>query len=564
MSFTAITATTDWSSIAILRELVVAVDERARATGTAFDRYALWPEVVAGDSVTATASDIDNPAEFVASGDGTAGPYLCWPMLYVPIRPGTVEITAGAQVVTDDGEGVLMQTGDAVGVVDYATGEATVTFKSVVSGGTFVEATYTTDRTRLTLSEPWARTSWTGCTITVGGVPVEVVAVQSESEVDVPGDVEASGAAVLMSPAGMDVQDHAWWAALQDAVGDMRTSFLNSHIRPDGYEGEESMPHYTDNTWRTASGLQQNGYWRRLPLRAGTVTGTYDADTDTTALALSTGGALELFIGHDLLVQTVGIFEITAADEDEDTYTVAGNAECSGRRFAVLPLDTSDYDDDAFIYGDEGINYGQMAAGDLIGSWVLADLQAGLACLLWTKLVAEWLADDDPNWRNGQAYSNTSAAEAETAAQGWFDAGGTESDDYPFAAGARGVDVEYPPSSGTFYDYGAAYVRRSALAAWTWPATADGLTADVDCLNLAADVPGFAANGDWGGTYTAGTYHVWYTGEDATAGGESDPFGESGVGDYPSLPAAPASGWDDEGYSSLAAPAVVARWAFTY
>lgn len=84
--------------------------------------------------------------ETVAQGNGGKGPYA-GSLSYVPIRPGTVSITAPPQaggsdmVVTDDGAGGL--TGDGTGTVDYSNGAVSVTFTpDNVDAADIVSATY--------------------------------------------------------------------------------------------------------------------------------------------------------------------------------------------------------------------------------------------------------------------------------------------------------------------------------------------------------------------------------------------------------------------------------------
>lgn len=73
-------------------------------------------------------------------GDGSAGPYSFTTPAGTGIVPGTIIITAGAQVVTDDQFGNLQ--GAGTGTVNYLTGEITVTFTGVVAPATPITIDY--------------------------------------------------------------------------------------------------------------------------------------------------------------------------------------------------------------------------------------------------------------------------------------------------------------------------------------------------------------------------------------------------------------------------------------
>jgi hypothetical protein len=74
------------------------------------------------------------------TGDGTPGPYNFTTPANTGIVPGTVTITATAQVVTDDQFGVLK--GDGTGTVNYLTGAISVTFNANVAGASAITITY--------------------------------------------------------------------------------------------------------------------------------------------------------------------------------------------------------------------------------------------------------------------------------------------------------------------------------------------------------------------------------------------------------------------------------------
>jgi len=78
-----------------------------------------------------------SPADY---SDSVGDPAVASVMFYTPMIPGTLTITAGAQTLTDDGNGVL--SGDGTGVVNYKTGTWSVRFTNTVPGGTDIEASY--------------------------------------------------------------------------------------------------------------------------------------------------------------------------------------------------------------------------------------------------------------------------------------------------------------------------------------------------------------------------------------------------------------------------------------
>lgn len=75
-------------------------------------------------------------------GDGTVGPYV-FKMQNLPLRRGSVVITAGAQTATDDGVGgfTTSPVGGA-GTIDYTTGDVSITFSGVVAVGVQLTALY--------------------------------------------------------------------------------------------------------------------------------------------------------------------------------------------------------------------------------------------------------------------------------------------------------------------------------------------------------------------------------------------------------------------------------------
>lgn len=84
--------------------------------------------------------------ENVGTGTGAIAQFT--PTLaYTPVLAGTVSLTDGTQVVTDDGQGRLVGDINATGVntINYATGAVNVTFAANVATGVAVEASYEYD-----------------------------------------------------------------------------------------------------------------------------------------------------------------------------------------------------------------------------------------------------------------------------------------------------------------------------------------------------------------------------------------------------------------------------------
>lgn len=75
-------------------------------------------------------------------GTGATGPYV-FRAQNLPLRRGTVIITAGAQSAIDDGLGVFDTVpAGGTGTVDYTTGDISITFLNVVAGATPITITY--------------------------------------------------------------------------------------------------------------------------------------------------------------------------------------------------------------------------------------------------------------------------------------------------------------------------------------------------------------------------------------------------------------------------------------
>lgn len=99
--------------------------------------------------INAAIADVEVEAEAVATvpGGGSAGPFAKT-LTHFPVVPGSLEITAGLIVGTDDGEGNITGTGIAAGAINYATGEITgLTYDAPVAESTVIAADYSYETT---------------------------------------------------------------------------------------------------------------------------------------------------------------------------------------------------------------------------------------------------------------------------------------------------------------------------------------------------------------------------------------------------------------------------------
>jgi hypothetical protein len=76
--------------------------------------------------------------------EATGTPTYTGNLAYIPIRPGTIQITNGSNTWVDDGNGVLSGANLAAGTINYQTGQFSVTLSAVVNGQVDV-ATYSYD-----------------------------------------------------------------------------------------------------------------------------------------------------------------------------------------------------------------------------------------------------------------------------------------------------------------------------------------------------------------------------------------------------------------------------------
>lgn len=88
----------------------------------------------------------DEVIENETFGVSTGGATYTGTASYLPIRPGTFQITDGDQVITDDGNGSLIgDIGGGTNTLNYATGAYNATFAAAVDSGTSVTGTYEYD-----------------------------------------------------------------------------------------------------------------------------------------------------------------------------------------------------------------------------------------------------------------------------------------------------------------------------------------------------------------------------------------------------------------------------------
>ncbi|MBE3100131.1 MAG: hypothetical protein IMZ44_23680 [Planctomycetes bacterium] len=550
-TWTTITADTPLNSAAILQEYIDALYERSRAAGTSFSPASFWPalKVQAGRTVSGT-HGIAVAAEAIAAGLGVAWWYSLR-LAFSPVKPETLTITAGEQVLEDDGDGVLCQGEEPRGLVDYSTGCLRFTFDDPVPEDEPVTADYTADRTRLTASESCFTALHAGKRITVTGVGTfRILAVNATNEIEVSGNAATGGATFSISAAGTAL-DAAFWAMLQNALLDLVPQFVDSYNHPDGFEGSsEAIPLFDLATWREAAGLT-SGFPRCVPTLSP-LDGVYDAETDTTAITFTgEGWFVAGHVGARINIHGVGMFAI-ASVEDGTHATVSGDATCEDRAFSVLPQDWTDQADPAF-------GYTVAASGDVLGPWLLADLQAGLKVLRWTTssfypedpCFVGWTADSEESWLVATGYSPTSYAQAKLAC---------ETD---WAAGSPQVREDPPKAESRTYwngDAYAAYLERCGnYIAWSVLGAAEDLACDLD-LYVSGAAPGMTwdDNGDWPEGYTPDTLHLWNTvkGLAEPTGLTDTIFGQRS----PTKPNWPPSNPGNVGYVAGDYPAALCRW----
>ena len=486
-----------------------------------------------------------------------------------PVEPETLIITAGDQVLEDNGGGHLCQGDEPRGLVDYNTGCVRFTFDDPVPAEEPIVADYTSARTVLTASEPcftllhdWMiyglfPKQWGALRINVTGVgsflaaPNPKVGGNSTVLLEVVGDATTAGATFSIPAAGTAL-DAAFWAMLQNAVLDLVPRYVDSYNHPAGFEGgSEGILLFNLATWREAAGLD-SGFPRRVPILSP-LDGVYDAEAGTTALTFDgEGWFVAGHAGARINIHGVGTFVI-ASVEDGTHATVTGDATCTDRAFSVLPQDWADQADPAF-------GYTVAASGDVLGPWLLADLQAGLKVLKWTTssfypqdpCFVAWTANGEESWQNALAFSPTSYAQAKLDCEADWAAGSPQAREYPPIANAS-----------TFWNgeqYRAYLERCGNYIGWSVLGAAADLACDLDLYVAARTGVGITwdDNGDWPVGYTPGTLTLWQTvaGLTATTGLTDTIFGHH----PPTQPNWPASNPANVGYVAGDYPVALCRW----
>jgi len=113
-------------------------------------------------------------AEALGIGDGALKDFATT-LAKAPIHPGTLAITDGVETFADDGCGRLVGSAGGTGVIDYATGDGSVTFSAAVANGVSVAASYAR-RFAGVLDEPTdTAVSESGLVIIHGSVRLDVL-----------------------------------------------------------------------------------------------------------------------------------------------------------------------------------------------------------------------------------------------------------------------------------------------------------------------------------------------------------------------------------------------------
>ena len=155
-----VTVVSQFAAASVMSAVRAAIDtlfsSSSNLPGAAFRLSVLYDAIqnIPGVDHALVNSLIASTQQTVQAAIGTGGTTYTFTLpvtLDLPIRPNTVEITDGTQVVTDDGEGNLVgAVGAGTNLIDYHTGITTVTFAAVVGGATIIDVTF-----REVLSSQW-------------------------------------------------------------------------------------------------------------------------------------------------------------------------------------------------------------------------------------------------------------------------------------------------------------------------------------------------------------------------------------------------------------------------
>jgi hypothetical protein len=545
-TWTAIVDATPINDVGVITEIIEALTERALAAGYAFNPLSLWP-CVAGLTVTGVyaGDEWKVEGETHATGDGSAGPYTG--ATYIPpVLPGSVAITAGEQDLTDDEDGNLLDGAEnVVGRIAYQTGCTRFTFPEPVDDETPILMDYTSARTTFTAGQSVFTEAMVGHKMTVEGVGEFRLATAGADQVTAIGDGTCEAAEFSVSPAGT-VLNAAWWSALQGHVAALYPYFVNSAAYPNGFDGENAVVMFAANTWLP----------RRVPCLSP-LNGTYDPETETTALEYDTedeGWFSEGMVGALIDIFGVGQFTIVSVVDDKHA-TVAGDAECEYRRFSVLPQDWSDA-------GDPALTTGQVQAGDVLGLWLLADCQAGLKALRWTRGGTAWTDNGEQTGMHVWMYNYGSYSAAKTAAQDYY----TTHEGFIVTWSPRAMtdtseheDPNPDPPPDYITHYNADIWRYGMKQSWGAPSSSEPLLYDLELYALPRASGTWDGNGDFA---VQNKLKKWFT--------KASVADRSGVSDDycgrrpPVMPNWPASDPGHRGYICDDPPDAVLKWHFDY
>jgi len=194
------------------------------------------------------------------------------------------------------------------------------------------------------------------------------------------------------------------------------------------------------------------------------------------------------------------------------------------RRATTMPADWTNYSDPAF-------SYGYMQEGDIIGPWILADLQAGLNLLLWTQPLdpdgGNWgWSFGDLNFNEGHGSGSTAAA-ARAAAEADFDGGTNRADSCAWPLGSEHAFPRAETGWGGGPTYNAWMIREYEYGFFGTSFPGSTPACNVDWYVYADfDIYPYAdwnSNGDWPAGYAMQTLHKWLS--DSGLTGISNPSG---------------------------------------
>ena len=332
------------------------------------------------------------------------------------------------------------------------------------------------------------------------------------------------------------------WGAWQNKLTLNAPMFLASNY----FDGSHGFTFFTAETWLAAASIP-NGFRRISTSKTCLVSGVYDDEAGTTTMTATGGEPFKAaHVGCKLSVLSPtwpGDYTI-AGFTSSTVITITGRCPCADNRFSIMPADWTDYDDPAF-------EYGLAQEGDVIGPWLLADLQAAINALKNTLVEsADWFyPEEENNARSGDgedADRDTAIAEA----QATYGVG-------PYQQAPPGI-----PMAKSRVGYGgtylAEYVRCRAWFRWLKPAAE--INCDADYYAKALDSYGgttrWLSHGDFGPVGTAGHLRRWLQEPGLSGAGDKESSVEFGVDVCPWFSATNAYWY---GYADVEG-AVLCKW----